>query len=132
MQKIDKLAWVCLKNKKALFVRSKNKSLFYNPGGKREGQETDAAALIREIKEEVSVDLIPESLRYVNTFTAQADSKPEGTMVELKCYSADYLGELTPASEIEELGWLTSIDMEKTSASGKLTLQWLKQEQLID
>ena len=128
---IDKLAWCHTKNKKMLFVRSKGKELFYNPGGKREEGETDEQALVREIKEELGVDLLPESIRYLNTFTAQADRKPEGIMAQLKCYEAEYAGDLRPAAEIEELAWLDSGDEAKTSASGQLTLRWLKQKDLI-
>ncbi|EIC2299431.1 NUDIX domain-containing protein, partial [Vibrio cholerae] len=60
---IDKLAWVLIQDGKLLAVRSKGKALFYLPGGKREAGENDEEALIREIKEELSVDLSPTSLK---------------------------------------------------------------------
>lgn len=132
MPTIDKLAWVYIQDRKALFVRSKGKDAFYNPGGKREPGETDERALIREIKEELNVDLAPASIKYLETFTAQAHGKPEGVIVEIKYYAADFAGELTPSAEIEEIGWLTSEDMNKTSATGKLSLEWLKRQDLID
>jgi len=74
---IDKLAWIYVKDKKILTTRSKNKDTYYIPGGKREPGESDEAALIREIQEELSVDIIPETITYVNTFEAQAHGKPE-------------------------------------------------------
>ena len=43
------------------------------PGGKIEIGESPEKALIREIKEELSVDLIPNSIKYMETFTAQAE-----------------------------------------------------------
>ena len=132
METIDKLAWILLNDRKVLYARSIGKDLFYNPGGKREGEETDAQALIREIKEEIGVDLKPETICYVETFTAQAAGKPEGVMVEIKCYEGDYAGELAPTSEIEELDWFTSVDMERTSATGQLILEYLKRKDLID
>ncbi len=132
METIDKLSWCHLKDRKMLFVRTKYNDTLYTPGGKREEGETNEQALIREIKEELNVDLLPDTIRYLNTFTAQAHGKPEGVMVELKCYAADYAGELQPSSEVEELVWLDSNDRDKTSATGQMTLAWLKGQNLID
>jgi len=84
------------------------------------------------IKEEVSVDLLPETITYLETFTAQAHGKPLGTLVQIKCYTADFVGDLRPNSEIEELAWLTSNDVARTSPTGRLTLVWLKQKNLIE
>ncbi len=132
VETIDKLAWVHLQDRKALFVRSKGKDVFYNPGGKREAGESDQQALVREIKEELKVDLLPDSIVYLDTFAAQAHGKPAGTKVEIKCYSADFEGELKPGAEIEELAWLDSTDTDKTSATGQLTLSWLKEQDKVD
>lgn len=132
MASIDKIAWTCIQDMKVLFTRSKGKDLFYNPGGKREGEETDQQALIREIKEEVSVDLIPDTIKYLKTFEAQAHDKADGVMVEIKCYTADYEGSISPSSEIEEVAWFTSTDMERTSVTGQLTLKWLFEQKMID
>lgn len=132
MNPIDKLAWILIRERKVLYVRSKGKELFYSPGGKREGSETNEETLIREIKEELNVDILPSTIEYLETFTAQAAGKPDGVMVESKCYKADYQGTLAPASEIEELVWFTSDDMERTSIMGQLILKYLKENNLID
>lgn len=63
MKIIDKLAYLHLQNGKILSTRSKGKDTYYIPGGKREAGESDHAALIREIKEELSVDLIEKTLK---------------------------------------------------------------------
>ncbi|PML81880.1 NUDIX hydrolase [Enterovibrio norvegicus] len=126
MKLIDKLAWLTIKDGKLLAVRSKGKTLFYLPGGKREAGETDEQALIREIKEELSVDLVPESLKYVDTFTGPADGKAEGVSVQLTCYFADYTGELVADSEIEELAYLGAADESVTSKAA-----WIAMESLI-
>lgn len=59
---IDKIAWIYIQNRKILSTRSKGKDTFYLPGGKRETGESDVQTLTREIQEELSVDLLPESL----------------------------------------------------------------------
>src|SRR5258706_4324521 len=105
MQKafIDKLTWVHMKDKRALFLLSKGKDVWLTPGGKREAGESDKEALIREIKEELTVDLNPQTIQYFHTFEDQAAEKPEGTMVRLTCYTADYTGELEPHAEIADM-----------------------------
>ena len=54
---IDKVAWIHIKDKKILATLSKGKKVFYIPGGKREGDETDEQTLFREIKEELDVEV---------------------------------------------------------------------------
>ncbi|CAH7187704.1 NUDIX hydrolase [Vibrio chagasii] len=128
---IDKLAWVFIQDGKLLMVRSKGKELFYLPGGKREEGETDEQALLREIKEEISVDLVPDSLKYVETFTGQADGKAEGISVQLTCYAADYTGELSPDAEIEELKFVDGNDREVCSSVALVALDWLEENQFL-
>ena len=61
---IDKIALIKIENGQILSTRSKGKNKYYIPGGKRENNETDEQTLIREIQEELSVDIIPESIEY--------------------------------------------------------------------
>lgn len=107
MQKtfIDKLAYIFLKDKKILVTLSKGKDTWYIPGGKRESGESDQEALIREIKEELTVDLIPATIQKYGVFEAQAHGKPEGTVVRMTCYQADYNGVLQAHSEIEKIAF---------------------------
>lgn len=128
---IDKLAWVLIKDGKFLAVRSKGKELFYLPGGKREVGESDTEALTREIREELSVDLVPSSIKYMETFTAQADGKAQGVMVKLTCYFAEYKGELTPAAEIEEQRFLDGNDEGACSVAALVALKWLEEKSLV-
>ena len=128
---IDKLAWLYIKDGKLLSARSKNKMLFYLPGGKREEGESDQQALAREIKEEISVELIPNSIKYVETFKAQADGRNEGTMVKLTCYFADFKGELMPNSEIEEIDFIGFDDRSLCSVGAINVMTYLKELNLI-
>ncbi|MDY7227172.1 NUDIX hydrolase [Hyalangium rubrum] len=112
---IDKLAWIRVANGRILGARSKGKDTYYLPGGKREPGETDIEALSREVEEELSVRIKPETASLFGTFEAQAHGKPEGVRVRMTCYLAEFDGELRPASEIEELVWLTYQDRERVS-----------------
>ena len=85
------------------------------PGGKREGDETDLETLVREIREELSVDIVPETVKYFGTYEAQAHGHAEGILVRMTCYFADYVGEPRADNEIAEIVWLTGADMDKIS-----------------
>ncbi len=104
---IDTVAWVHLENGLVLCARPRGKGIFYIPGGKREGRETDLQTLLREIAEELTVALHPETVRHVGTY--QAD-QPPGAVVRMSCYTADYSGTLTASSEIDELAWFCYAD----------------------
>ena len=128
---IDKLAWIYIKDKKILSTRSRGKGVYYIPGGKREADETDEQALVREVKEELTVDLVGP-LKHMGIFEAQAHGKPEGTIVRMTCYSSDFTGEIKPAAEIEEVVWLNYEGKEKSSPVDILIFDDLKNKGLIE
>ena len=99
---IDTVAWVHLKNGRILCARPRGKDIFYIPGGKREGAETDLQTLLREIAEELAVTVLPETVRHVATY--------EADQVRLSCYTGDYQGTLTASGEIDELAWFCYAD----------------------
>ncbi len=131
MKVIDKLAWIEIQNKQILSTRSKGKDTYYIPGGKREAGESDHVALIREIKEELSVELLPNSLQYVGTWEAQAHGHPSGVMVRMTCYSGAYIGQLAPASEIAEIVWLDYSDWNNIAPVDKIIFDSLFDKGLI-
>ena len=133
MNLIDKLAWIYIKDRKILSTRSKGKDAWYIPGGKREEGESDLQALVREVKEEMDVDMDTDSIKYFDTFKAQAHGKPEGVFVQMTCYTGDYRGELKPSAEIEEMNWLTSdTDPKLLSPVDLIIFADLKKKNLID
>jgi 8-oxo-dGTP pyrophosphatase MutT (NUDIX family) len=128
---IDKLAFIDIKNEKVLVTLSKGKDTWYIPGGKREEGETDVQALIREVKEELSVNLITQTIEYYGTFEAQAHGKPEGTMVRMTCYTGKFTEEIKPASEIETFDYFEYAQKELTSMVDFLIFDDLKKKNLI-
>ncbi len=108
---VDTVAWVRLEKGRILCARPHGKDIFYIPGGKREGAETDLQVLLREITEELTVALRPETVRHVATYqAAQPDGQRARVMVRMACYTGDYSGTLTASSEIEELAWFCYAD----------------------
>jgi 8-oxo-dGTP diphosphatase len=112
---IHKIAWIRLEDGAILSSRSRGKDVYYLPGGKREPGEGDVDTLVREVREELSVTIVPDSAEYVGTFSARAHGHPDGTLVRMTCYSADFQGDLRPDSEIEEIAWLTHADRHRVS-----------------
>ena len=131
MKLIDKVAYIFIKDGKILSTRSKGKDKYYIPGGKREGNESDIETLVREIKEELSVDIIESTAKLYGIFEAQAHGKAEGIIVKMTCYTADYSGELKADSEIAEIVWLTTADIEDISPVDKLIFAYLNKKGLL-
>ena len=131
-KEIDKLAWLYIRDGKLLSARSKNKELFYIPGGKREVGESDEEALVREIQEEISVRLLPSSIKFAETFKAKADGKSDDTIVKLTCYFADFEGELSPDAEIEEIDFIGYENKHLCSLASIQAMDWLKNQKLIN
>lgn len=129
---IDKVALIHIRSKKILTTLSKGKTKYYIPGGKREIGEKDEQVLCREIKEELNVYILKESIKYFATFRAQSDGDAEGMIVKMTCYFADFKGKLEANSEVELFDWFTSEDLEKVSEVDKLIYSELKRRNMID
>ncbi len=131
MKEIDKIALILIDKGKILSTKSIGKNKYYIPGGKRENDETDHETLIREIKEELSVDILPDTIKYVGTFTAQSDGDKKGINVKMTCYKADYIGVLKKNNEIEEIRWLSYNDIEVISEVDKIIFDFLKKNKQL-
>jgi 8-oxo-dGTP diphosphatase len=126
---IDTVAWVCVRKGRILCARPRGKDVFYIPGGKREPGESDLAALVREITEELTVALAPATVRHVGTYQAYQPASPaDGAVVRMSCYTGDYRGTLAPSSEIEELAWFSYADRPHVPPVDQMLFDDLKAE----
>ncbi|TSD64656.1 NUDIX domain-containing protein [Inquilinus sp. KBS0705] len=128
---IDKLALIAIKNKKILSSRTRGRSVWYIPGGKREKGENDVEALQREIKEELNITLSLSTLRYMGVYKAQADNHQPGIIVKMTCYYCDYEGEPQPTNEVEEIKYLSYADRYQSSPADQLIFEALYNAGLI-
>ena len=128
---IDKLAWIHIVDGRILSTRSKGKDTYYIPGGKREQGETDEAALIREIREELSIELVSESITFFGTFQAQAHGQAEDVIVQMTCYTGEYTGDIRAANEIDEVVWLQYHDKARSSPVDQIIFDFLKDKGLL-
>lgn len=124
---IDKLAWICIEDRRVLCARSHGQEVYYLPGGKREAGESDAAALQREVREELRITLLPVTIQPLGVFEAPAHGKP-GVVVRMTCYTAAFTGEPLPSAEIAEVAWLAYADRERLSVAGQVIFDHLHAE----
>ena len=128
---IDKVAWIHLEDGRVLGTRSAGKDTYYLPGGKREPGESDVETLVREIREELSVEIDATSAEHIGTFEAQAHGHSVGVTVRMTCYTASFTGEPVASAEIAELAWLTTADVDRISPVDRIIFAHLHEAGLL-
>lgn len=132
---IETVALIHIKGKKLLLVRPKSKKIFYMPGGKKDQSENNLQALVREIKEEIQLDIDPKTVDFYGVFEAQAYGKEKGVMVRVHCYTANHSGQIQSSSEIDEVAYFSHLEYINSidpAPAVKLILHDLKRKGLIE
>ncbi|MGX1738908.1 NUDIX hydrolase [Corynebacterium flavescens] len=90
---------------KVLTVRKKGSTLFQLPGGKPEPGETSQATAVREIREEIGVEIAEVDLQPVGVFRAAAANEA-GCSVKATVFR--YKATIDPHidAEIDEFAWI--------------------------
>ena len=126
-------AWVVVRDRRVLVVRSYDSDAFYLPGGKPEPGESYAQAAAREVLEEVSMVVDPAELTSFADFIAPAHNRPPGTQVRLVCFTGGDPGsDPKRENEIAELAWFAQSDAQRTAPAIRLVLAQLLAEGRID
>lgn len=98
-----KIGAVIVKNHKLLVVRKrKNPSHYIIPGGKPEAGESPRQAIIRELREELSVEV--DALSFIGRYATTAIFEDAALTVQI--YEADVSGDPTPGAEIDDFQWI--------------------------
>jgi len=90
---------------RVLLVRKRGTSAFMQPGGKRDVDESDLAALSREVAEELGCRVVAEPARPLGVFDCAAANEP-GYRGQAAVYAVDVEGTVKPKAEIDELVWV--------------------------
>ncbi|GAA1907242.1 NUDIX domain-containing protein [Streptomyces sodiiphilus] len=112
---IDTVAWVEVTDGRILCTRSRGRELFYIPGGKRQDGESDLRTLVREVREELTVEVLPETAVHLGTYRADADGHGPGAVVRMACYTAAFRGTPVASAEIAEIAWFRYADRDRTA-----------------
>lgn len=89
-----------------LLVRKHGTAAFMQPGGKMEPGEHPRDAVVREVAEELSVEVSPDALRDLGSRVTAAANEP-GHRLEAHVFAVDGLRDAVPAAEIAEAVWVT-------------------------
>lgn len=129
---IERLSWLCIINNQVLYGRAPGGDVFFDPGCRRVEGKSDEQALFEKIKLDFEIEL-SAPIQLMTSFAAPAWGKPDGVMVEMRCFAAQYPLplKLRPTPHIAEFGWFTSGDQRPTSEAGRAILQFLNAEGLI-
>ncbi len=85
-------------------------SKFIMPGGRFENCENDEECLIREIKEELDVDVDIASLKFIDQYQDVAAGDPNRNVV-IRLYKGKVVGEPKPTNEIIKFHWISKDDI---------------------
>jgi ADP-ribose pyrophosphatase YjhB (NUDIX family) len=135
VMKKAKITWVGLliiKNRKVLMVREFGQDFYSLPGGGLEKGETKEQSLLREIKEELNVDVADHRIyRKYNL-----PGRLEKTMMEFIIYTGKVKGKIQCTKHIQEIKWIDSRFALKDLKVGNVTsmklFPELKKKNLID
>lgn len=92
-------------DRRVLLVRKRGTGIFMQPGGKLEPGEAPEQALVRELREELALEIDPGTASYLGSFSAPA-AHEENTTVIAEAFCLPLTGEPTPQAEIEEIRWV--------------------------
>lgn len=93
-----------------LTVRKRGTACFMHPGGKPELGESALEAAVREVREELSLDLDPAELDYLGPVRTAAANEP-GFALEAEVFIATCAVDPQPAAEIEDKRWIDPRDL---------------------
>lgn len=103
-------AFVAIKDNKILLTRTRDNTIWYQAGGKIEQNETPIQTIVRELKEELSLELTTDDMRYLGNITT--DNHDRTTIVSLECFTAEINQEIKPCAEISAIKWFDFDDTE--------------------
>lgn len=91
---------IVTKNNQLLLAYSSNKNAWYLPGGKVDKGETTKEALIREIREELNIDLQPDKIENYKHISAPAYGESPELIMEQDTFRYNLTEEILPSHEI--------------------------------
>ena len=104
---------IILRDKKLLITKPASKDIWIFVGGKPEKNETIEQALVREVKEELAVDVVGTPSLYLESPIEPAAGKTTGETVQIFAFITEINGEPKASAEIEKIHWLSREEFEE-------------------
>lgn len=123
LQQLPTAGLVVINQGKLLLAYSKNKNAWYLPGGKIEAGETAIHSLIREIKEELNLDIHPSELTYYGHITAPAYGEAPHILMEQECFLYQVSASIHPGNEIDAIAYFDEASYKQQPAQVPGVLQ---------
>lgn len=123
--------WACLRRRRLLVVRPHGQDAYFLPGGLPEHAETLEEATVREVAEEVGIDLRADDLEPFAEIVTAAHGRP-GTNVRLVSFLCPSDAEPTAIGEIAELAWFTAAEADRCAPAIQQLISLLVESDLMD
>lgn len=107
---IHKAAGILIKDRKLLVVRGEGKDFFKSPGGKLDSGENSLQALVRELREELCVEVSPSDVEEFGTYFGTVIGNESRSLKMDVFMVKKWEGKikLNPDDQIVELKWIDS------------------------
>ncbi|MBS1915811.1 MAG: NUDIX domain-containing protein [Bacteroidetes bacterium] len=134
VKKLFTAGLVVVNQGKLLLAFSNNKQAWYLPGGKIDNNETAVEALIREIREELNIELNEPGLKFYIHISATAFGEVTGIIMEQDCFLYELKETPRPSAEIKDIRYFNCYDYsfeEKQVPGVIMILEKLKKDGLV-
>lgn len=121
-----------IRDRRVLMVTARGRDVVFMPGGKVDPGETLLEAAQRESHEEISVGLLPDTVRELFTVVTQAHGEPDGRMVRMTLFAGEPDAAPQPSAEVSELHWISSAELHRCPPAGAEVIRRLAASGLID
>lgn len=129
-------ALALIRERRVLMVTARGRDVVYMPGGKIDPGESARDACVREAREEVALELDPDTAVFLFDVVTQAHGEPEGRRVRMSVFSADTVpgtpSEPAASAEVSAVHWCTTADADRCPPAGRRVLDLLAERGLID
>ncbi|WP_412734363.1 NUDIX hydrolase [Krasilnikovia sp. MM14-A1259] len=123
--------WVCIRHRRLLVVRPHGQDVYFLPGGVPEPGETLEEATVREVAEEVGIDLHTDDLTLLTEIVTAAYGRPD-TDVRLVCFTGPSDAAPVAIGEIAEVAWFTALDAGRCASAIQMLIARLVELDLMD
>lgn len=121
-----------VRDRRVLMVTARDRDVYYMPGGKIDAGESAAEAAAREAREEVALDLDPDTLDELFEVVVQAHGEPDGRLVRMRVFRAETDAAPAASAEVGTLHWVTTADTHRCPPAGAEVLRRLAASGAID